>query len=124
MADWWASVKLHVFVDPDDYKKFCGHEHGLLIMNHSYEIDWLMGWMFCEKIGVLGNCKAYAKKVIQYIPTIGWAWKFAEFVFLERSYEKDKVTIGKQIKEILDYPDPVWVRSFFDYFFFFHNFKI
>ena len=43
----------------------------LLIMNHAYETDWLFGWMFCEKVGVLGNCKAYAKKVISYIPTIG-----------------------------------------------------
>lgn len=78
-------------------------------MNHTYEIDWLIGWMFCNYVGVLGNCKAYAKKVIQYIPTIGWAWKFAEFVFLERSFDKDKEIIGRQIKEIMDYPDPVWL---------------
>lgn len=78
-------------------------------MNHCYEIDWLVGWVFCEKVGVLGNCKAYAKKVIQYIPTVGWAWKFAEFVFLERSFDKDREIIGRQIKEIMDYPDPVWL---------------
>ena len=102
----------------------------LLIMNHTYETDWLFGWMFCEKVGVLGNCKAYAKKVISYIPTIGllfnmsmsiflhlkliylicigWSWKFAEFVFLERSFDKDREIITKQLNEIFDYPDPVW----------------
>jgi lysophosphatidic acid acyltransferase/lysophosphatidylinositol acyltransferase len=78
-------------------------------MNHSYETDWLFGWMFTEKVGVLGNCKAYAKKVISLIPTIGWSWKFAEFVFLERSFDKDKLTITKQLNEIFDYPDPVWL---------------
>lgn len=78
-------------------------------MNHAYEVDWLFGWMFCEKIGVLGNCKAYAKKVISYIPTIGWNWKFAEFVFLERSFDKDKEIISTQLNEIFDYPDPVWL---------------
>lgn len=41
---------------------------------------------------------------------IGWSWKFAEFVFLERSFEKDKEIIGRQINEIFDYPDPVWVK--------------
>lgn len=86
-----------------------GKEHVLLLMNHTYEIDWLVGWMLCEKVGVLGNCKAYAKKAISYIPAVGWAWKFAEFVFLERSFDKDKGIIIRQINEIFDYPDPVWV---------------
>ncbi|XP_035910318.1 1-acyl-sn-glycerol-3-phosphate acyltransferase gamma-like [Anopheles stephensi] len=108
LADWWSDTKLNVYISDEDMK-YCGTEHVLLLMNHTYEIDWLLGWMFCEKVRVLGNCKAYAKKVIQYIPTIGWAWKFAEFVFLERSFEKDREIIGRQINEILDYPDPVWL---------------
>lgn len=109
IADWWSNSKLYVYCDDDIRKKYLGKEHVLLLMNHTYDIDWLIGWMLCEKVGVLGNCKAYAKKVIQYIPAIGWSWKFAEFVFLERSFDKDKETIGRQINEIFDYPDPVWL---------------
>lgn len=108
LADWWSGSTLYVYISEEDLK-YCGKEHVLLLMNHCYEIDWLVGWVFCEKVGVLGNCKAYAKKVIQYIPTVGWAWKFAEFVFLERSFDKDREIIGRQIKEIMDYPDPVWL---------------
>lgn len=92
----------------EDLEK-AGSEHALLIMNHTYETDWLFGWLFCDKIGVLGNCKAYAKKVTSYIPAIGWSWRFSEFVFLERSFEKDKEIIKKQLNEIFDYPDPVWL---------------
>lgn len=106
--DWWTKTKLYVYVAEED-KKYLGHEHALLIMNHSYEVDWLFGWKFCDKINVLGNCKAYAKKVIQYIPTVGWNWKFAEFVFLERSFDKDKEIIEKQLNEVFDYPDPIWL---------------
>lgn len=109
IADWWSNSKLYIYVDPETRKKYLGKEHTLLMMNHTYDVDWLIGWMLCEKVGVLGNCKAYAKKVISYIPVIGWSWKFAEFVFLERSFEKDKEIIGTQINEIFDYPDPVWV---------------
>lgn len=109
IADWWSNSKLYVYVDPEIRKKYLGKEHTLLMMNHTYDVDWLIGWMLTEKVGVLGNCKAYAKKVISYIPVIGWSWKFAEFVFLERSFEKDKEIIGTQINEIFDYPDPVWV---------------
>ncbi|KAM7358472.1 1-acyl-sn-glycerol-3-phosphate acyltransferase delta-like isoform 1-T3 [Cochliomyia hominivorax] len=109
VADWYSNSTLQVYMDADDEKKYAGKEHVLLIMNHSYEIDWLAGWMFTEKVRVLGNCKAYAKKVIAYIPVIGWAWKFAEFVFLERSYDKDKEIIAHQLKEVFAYPDPTWL---------------
>lgn len=111
MADWWSECKVFVHMDPDEYKKYCGKEHVLLLMNHSYEIDWLMGWVMCDKIGVLGNCKAYAKKAIQYIPTVGLSWKFAEFVFLERSYDKDREIIARQLRELMDYPSSMWVNK-------------
>ncbi|XP_015513611.1 1-acyl-sn-glycerol-3-phosphate acyltransferase gamma isoform X1 [Neodiprion pinetum] len=109
MAEWWSGTDVICYINKEEFDKYYGNEHGYLLMNHSYEIDWLVGWMFCERIQMLGNCKAYAKKSIQYIPTLGWAWKFAESVFLERSWEKDKETIGEQIRELADYPDTMWL---------------
>ncbi|XP_043278505.1 1-acyl-sn-glycerol-3-phosphate acyltransferase gamma-like [Venturia canescens] len=109
MAEWWSGTELVVYAHKDEFDKYYGNEHGYLLMNHSYEIDWLMGWIFCDRIRMLGNCKAYAKKSIKYIPTLGWAWKFAESVFLERSWEKDKEIIGEQIRELAEYPDTMWL---------------
>lgn len=108
ISEWWSGSVVNVYISDEDLKMM-GKEHSMLVMNHAYEVDWLFGWMFCDKIGVLGNCKAFAKKVISYIPTIGWSWKFAEFVFLERSFDKDKEIIKNQLNEIFDYPDPVWL---------------
>lgn len=54
MSEWWSGTKLSIYVNKDEYEKLYGKEHGYLIMNHSYEIDWLMGWQFCDGIGVLG----------------------------------------------------------------------
>lgn len=96
-------------MDDDDLKKYDGQENVLLMMNHAYEIDWLSGWQFTEKMRVLGNCKAYAKKVIAFVPVIGWAWYFSEFIFLNRSYDKDKEIIDKQLREVYTFPDPVWL---------------
>lgn len=45
------------------------------------------------------------------MPPIGWMWKFSDFVFLERSFEKDKEIIKHRISEICAYPDPVWVSK-------------
>ncbi|XP_029178967.1 1-acyl-sn-glycerol-3-phosphate acyltransferase gamma-like [Nylanderia fulva] len=109
MAEWWAGSDLILYIDKKDFDKYFGNEHGYLLMNHSYETDWLIGWLLCDRVRLLGNCKAYAKKSIQYIPTLGWAWKFAESIFLERSWEKDKENIKNQIKELVEYPDTMWL---------------
>ncbi|XP_054262888.1 1-acyl-sn-glycerol-3-phosphate acyltransferase gamma-like [Macrosteles quadrilineatus] len=107
LAEWWSGTDVYIYIDKDDFKRYYGKEHAYLIMNHRYDVDWLVGWIFCERIGVLGNCKAYAKKSIKYVPTIGWSWKFAESVFLERDWNKDKEAIGVQVRELADYPDPI-----------------
>ena len=67
--------------------------------------------MFCFicSLCCFQNCKTFAKKSIRYVPTMGWAWMFAESIFLERNWEKDKQTIGRQIKELVEHPDPIWV---------------
>ncbi|XP_059613191.1 1-acyl-sn-glycerol-3-phosphate acyltransferase gamma-like [Phlebotomus argentipes] len=109
LTDWWSNSRIILFIDDESIKKHFGREHVIGLMNHTYEIDWLVGWSFCDKIRVLGNCKAYAKKVIQYLPIIGWAWKFSEFVFLERSFDKDKEMIGRQLANLLAYPDPIFL---------------
>lgn len=112
LAEWWSGTEIYAYIDKNDFDKYYGKEHAYCIMNHKFEIDWLMGWMFCDKIRCLGNAKAYAKKIIQYIPTLGWCWKFSEFVFLERSFDKDRDIINKQITELVDHPDPIWLLLF------------
>ncbi|XP_039293293.1 1-acyl-sn-glycerol-3-phosphate acyltransferase gamma [Nilaparvata lugens] len=112
MAEWWSGTDVHIYIDKDDFDKYYGKEHGYLVMNHRYDVDWLVGWIFCDRIKVLGNCKAYAKKSIQYLPTMGYAWKFAESVFLERNWDKDREAIGTQVRELAQYPDPIWLLLF------------
>lgn len=112
MAEWWAYAMPIVYADKKEFDEFYGKEHAYCIMNHTYEIDWLIGWVISDQVNLLGNCKAYAKKTIQYVPTLGWAWKFAESIFLERNWQKDKEIIGVQIKELADFPDPMWLLLF------------
>ncbi|XP_022914209.1 1-acyl-sn-glycerol-3-phosphate acyltransferase gamma-like [Onthophagus taurus] len=112
MCDWWSGSEVILYANQKDFDNYWGKEHAYCVMNHSYEIDWLVGWMLCDRIHMLGNCKAYAKRVIQYMPVLGWCWKFSEFVFLERSFEKDRETIRKQVTELSEHPDPMWLLLF------------
>lgn len=54
MADWWSGSKLKLYIDKDDFKKYYGKEHGYCVMNHTYEIDWLIGWMLADRVRLLG----------------------------------------------------------------------
>ncbi|CAH0558061.1 unnamed protein product [Brassicogethes aeneus] len=112
LGDYWSNTTVYHYVDKDVYDKYFGKEHAFCIMNHSYDVDWVPGWMVCDRLGMLGNCKAYAKSATKYIPVLGWCWKFGEFVFLERNFEKDKENIHQQIGELADYPEPVWLLLF------------
>ena len=49
------------------------------------------------------------KKAIKWVPLVGWAWQFAEIVFLERNWEKDRIPMEKQIANLANYSDSVWV---------------
>lgn len=54
ISEWWSGSHLKVYISKEDLEK-AGTEHALLVMNHTYEVDWLFGWMFCEKIGNNNN---------------------------------------------------------------------
>lgn len=89
-----------------------GKDHAVILMNHHYELDWLFGWMVGDRAGILGNCRVYVKKVLQYVPIIGWAWCFSDTLFLARDWAKDQVTLDERLGALLDYPDPVWILLF------------
>jgi len=54
MAEWWGSTDLIVYIDKEDLEQYYGKEHGFLVMNHRYEVDWLMGWVLCDRVNILG----------------------------------------------------------------------
>lgn len=102
---------MRVFVSDEDLK-LVGQEHGLILMNHTYEVDWLIGWIIADRSGVLGAAKVFVKKMMQYVPTIGWAWRCSDIIFLNRNWQEDKRIMQDQIKEFFDYPYPVWMLLF------------
>lgn len=53
-------------MNKDDFEKYWGKEHAYCIMNHTYEIDWLIGWMICDKIHLLGVSNDVKHSSIKY----------------------------------------------------------
>jgi len=107
IADWWSNSELIIYCKKDVFDVL-GKEHHFTLINHCYEIDWLIGWLVIEKFGCLGNARGFIKNVIKYIPIAGWFFGFAEHIFLARSYEKDKAVIEERMKDFLEYPECSW----------------
>ena len=87
-------------------------EHALILMNHHTELDWLYAWTMGDRMSVLGNCRAFAKDSLKYIPIVGWAWALSDMIFLKRDWETDKLRMMDSINKLLDYPSPTWILLF------------
>lgn len=111
LIDWWGPAKLSIYCEPEVLTRFA-QEHAVILMNHHYELDWLYGWMVGDRAGVLGNCRVYGKKILKYVPIVGWSWNMSDVVFLERNWEKDKLNLSSKLNSLMDYPSPVWILLF------------
>ncbi|XP_076867061.1 1-acyl-sn-glycerol-3-phosphate acyltransferase delta [Brachyhypopomus gauderio] len=107
LLEWWSGTECTLYTDPKSYP-FYGKENAIVILNHNYEIDFLCGWTFCERFGVLGSSKVLAKKELAYVPVIGWMWYFLEIVFCKRKWEEDRRMVAEGLQRLRDYPENFW----------------
>ncbi|PSN36532.1 hypothetical protein C0J52_11514 [Blattella germanica] len=107
LATWWASVDVNVYADEEEFKRYFGKEHACIIGNHHYDIDWLVTWIACDYVNILGNFKLYSKRSHKYIPTFGWNFFFGENIFVTTDKEKQKKDISYKLSNLLDYKDPI-----------------
>ena len=115
IPEWWSGSRITIYCDEEFRKRMARKDpvdNALLVMNHHYELDWLYCWMLADRMGMLGNCKAFAKESLKYIPILGWAGDFADNVYLKRNLEKDKGNMQRKLKKLVGYPSPVWLFLF------------
>jgi len=116
LGDWWSQSNLRVFAEEELAKQLetetKGAEHGLILMNHHTELDWIYSWMGADRLGVLGNCRVFAKDSLKYAPILGWAWALSDTIFLKRNWEDDRVRMGDALQRLFNQPRPVWLLLF------------
>lgn len=107
LLEWWSGTDCTLYTDPKSFPLY-GKENAIVVLNHNFEIDFLCGWTFCERFGVLGSSKVLAKKELAYVPIIGWMWYFLEIVFCKRKWEEDRTTVMESLQNLQDYPENFW----------------
>ena len=43
-----------MYAKEGDIEKFANSEHALCVLNHRGDLDWMIGWVLIERIGMLG----------------------------------------------------------------------
>ena len=69
LAEWWSGSEVRVYCD-EKTRLSWGTEHGLIIMNHTYEVDWLMGWMVADyacTLGVRSSIMVEALPIVSFL---------------------------------------------------------
>ncbi len=52
-VECWAGYKIRVFYE-EQLLKHVNTEHALCVMNHSGDLDWMIGWCIIDRLGMLG----------------------------------------------------------------------
>jgi lysophosphatidic acid acyltransferase/lysophosphatidylinositol acyltransferase len=53
LGEWWGKLDIKFYGKKEDYE-LVGKEHALVLPNHRSDIDWMIGWIICERTGILG----------------------------------------------------------------------
>lgn len=51
--EWWSGTECTLYTDPESFSHY-GKENAIVVLNHNFEIDFMCGWIFCDRFGVLG----------------------------------------------------------------------
>lgn len=85
--EWWSGTECTLYTDPKSYPLY-GNENAIVVLNHNFEIDFLCGWTFCERFGVLGVRESVPEKkkafFLYLVPSTGsLIYTFNFYVFPE-----------------------------------------
>lgn len=100
----WAGYNVTIYGDPDVIKKYSNTEHAFCIINHRGDLDWMIGWIIIERMGMLGGTKCFLKESVQYLPVVGWSFWLMEFPMLKRNWEKDRSCLAELSARLANYP--------------------
>lgn len=101
LLETWSSVTFKSYGSPVDPSK-----SSLIIVNHRSDVDWLIGLAYISRFSdpYPGNVKSIVKASLGRVPIFGYLLRFAEFLFLTRSWAADKDKFLARLATLRDFP--------------------
>eukprot|EP00183_Erythrolobus_madagascarensis_P006769 CAMPEP_0185844316 /NCGR_PEP_ID=MMETSP1354-20130828/527_1 /TAXON_ID=708628 /ORGANISM="Erythrolobus madagascarensis, Strain CCMP3276" /LENGTH=412 /DNA_ID=CAMNT_0028543957 /DNA_START=21 /DNA_END=1256 /DNA_ORIENTATION=- len=103
----WSQMRLLVYGKGD----IRSDGQYLLISNHQGNLDWMIGLASAHAFGspMPGSVKAVIKRSLMFVPIFGWIFWALEFMFLQRSWDRDQDMLRRGGKRLQSYPRPLWM---------------
>ncbi|CAF1125779.1 unnamed protein product [Rotaria sordida] len=78
---WWSNSDLKIYADSKNIEHL-RQEYAICLLNHRYEIDWLITLVYANKLCLLGGIEIVGKHSLSLIPPVlDWSWFFMELIF-------------------------------------------
>ena len=101
---FWTRVELAVHLQHKNLISYVRENiMGIIIANHTYELDWLMCFLLADQLGNIGAYKSFAKDELKYLPVIGWSFWMTDLIYVKRNWEQDRLGMEKKLDELLVY---------------------
>ncbi|XP_062503513.1 lysocardiolipin acyltransferase 1-like [Corticium candelabrum] len=81
-------------------------------MNHRTQMDWILLWNLLARFGNVRRCKIILKDSLKKLPGIGWAAQQNLYLFVSRSWEKDKEHFHSVLNYFVETNKPVQMLIF------------
>lgn len=75
-------------------------ERIVLVANHQIYTDWLYLWWISYTAGLHGHIYIILKESLKYVPIIGPAMMFYNFIFMARKWEKDQPRLRHRLQKL------------------------
>lgn len=100
----WSNIRLNIkLADSNLIEIAKGPLLGLIIPNHSYELDYMTCFVMADQLGNLGAYKSFSKDEIKYLPVLGWAMWMSDIIFVKRDWKHDRPKLASQLNELFSY---------------------
>ncbi|KAI8869481.1 acyltransferase-domain-containing protein, partial [Ramicandelaber brevisporus] len=84
----------------------------VVVANHQIYTDWIYMWVFAYYAKSAEHIVIMLKSSLKDLPIFGWGMQIFEFIFLDRRWANDKVTIDKHIEMIHESELPTWLMLY------------
>jgi lysocardiolipin and lysophospholipid acyltransferase len=72
----------------------------VVMANHQIYLDWVYVWCFLSRLDLAGWVRFVLKRELLFFPVIGLGMKLADFIFVSRNWEKDKIKLGQRVQRL------------------------
>jgi len=101
---FWPRVDMKVFLaDKKLIEEVKTNVLGILIANHTYELDWMVCFLLADQMGNIGSYKCFAKDELKWLPVIGWTFWMSDLIYVKRNWDQDRLDIEKKLDELMSY---------------------